>query len=72
MKAHLPVIMNKMPGIKWGAHHTGVIGLGPEDETSGPLFINALYDQDRIQERVFAILPANSYTSVPKMTFGGY
>jgi hypothetical protein len=48
MKAHLPMILNKMPKIKWGSHHTGILGLSPEDESSGPLFINALHKQEKI------------------------
>lgn len=72
MRAHLPLILSKQARIKWGSYHTGILGLSPSDENSGPLFINALYDQDKIQERVFAILPVTSSADTPKMTFGGY
>jgi hypothetical protein len=51
----------------------GILGLAPDDESSGPLLINYLHQQGKIKQRKFSIIigvfPAffKSY-----ITFGGY
>lgn len=46
----------------------GIMGLSPYDESAGPLLINYLYDQDKIDRKVFSISPGKD----PTITFGGY
>jgi hypothetical protein len=49
------------------------LGLSPSDDSSGPLFIDYLYSEDKIQSKVFSILPGNLHDEKKsKITFGGY
>ena len=50
----------------------GILGLSNKDESAGPLFIDYLYDQGKIDEKVFAILPSRNFKNKPKITYGGY
>lgn len=53
--------------------YDGILGLSPSDDSSGPLFIDALYKDDKIQNKQFAILPGSiTEDHSPKITFGGY
>lgn len=55
--------------------YSGIIGLSPKDDSSGPLFIDYLYNQDLIKNRRFGVLLAPYSTKVTglesKITFGG-
>lgn len=46
----------------------GIMGLSPDDESAGPLLINYLFENDKIDKKVFSISPGKE----PKITFGGY
>lgn len=75
MEAHMPMILHEMPrGFKRKGFVTydGILGLSPDDESAGPLYINYLYQQDKIQEKKFSILPSPLPFLSAKITFGGY
>lgn len=51
--------------------YDGIMGLAPNDESSGPLFIDYLYRDDKIPQDKFSILPGNE-DNTPLITFGGF
>ena len=67
MKCRLPIIL------KQNNHElssfTGILGLAPPRSwASGPGFVEHLWDQDRLDRNMFAVLPGKE----PKITYGGY
>jgi len=46
--------------------------MSPQDDSSGPLFVNALYEQEKIHEKQFSILAAPNAAFDAKLTYGGY
>jgi len=48
------------------------MGLSPADESAGPLLIPYLYEQGKIHQNLFAILPAKKDEDQAKITYGGY
>lgn len=47
VKAHLPIILKRMfsdSSAKYSKYQ-GILGLSPNDESSGPLLVDSLYDQ---------------------------
>ena len=68
MKAKMPIILSQMDVDGGESIMNGILGLSPKDDSSGPLLINYLYDNDKIDKPVFSISPGKE----PKITFGGY
>lgn len=71
MRSQVPMILNQMSR-KTVAPFQGILGLSPEDESAGPLYVNSLYDQGQITEKKFSILSPPNSNFNPKLTFGGY
>ena len=51
----------------------GILGLAPDDESSGPLLINYLHQQGKIKQKKFSII-IGTFPAFYKsyITFGGY
>lgn len=50
----------------------GIIGFTPRDESSGPLFLEYLYDAGEIPEKQFAFQLGHKGTIPSSLTIGGY
>ena len=87
MRARLNMIMVDAADDKMHSQYhpySGVLGLSPIDDESGPSFITNLYDQDKITKKVFSFLPLTqgvedemenvkgNQKKRPRLTFGGY
>ena len=51
--------------------YDGILGLAPNDDSAGPLFMDYLYNQKKIDDNVFSILPGSTNNQT-LITFGGY
>ena len=51
--------------------NSGILGLSPENDASGPLFVSALYDQGAIKANKFSILMSFQPRQDSYLTFGG-
>lgn len=80
MSVKMPFLLDKMAKDlsnqimqQFNLAYDGILGLSPSDDSSGPLFIDYLYSEDKIQSKVFSILPGNLHDEKKsKITFGGY
>lgn len=67
MKCRLPVVLRQnLKG--WKPYQGGILGLAPFDYASGPLLVQHLYEQERLDRNMFSILPGKK----AKITYGGY
>lgn len=72
MKARMPFLEEKVQVDFGPSRWDGILGLSPADETAGPLFIPNLYEQGKIRQNMFSILPAKKEEDQAKLTYGGY
>lgn len=72
MSAKIPFLLNEVDKVYLQGEYDGIAGFSPKDESAGPLFLDYLYQQKKIKQKVFAILPTRSMNNLPKITFGGY
>ena len=86
MRARMNMVIVDAPNDKMHSEYhpySGVLGLSPIDDEAGPSFITNLYDQDKIQQKVFSFLPMTAgvedemenvkgQKKRPRLTFGGY
>ena len=68
----MPIILNHVPRVTYSQAYGGILGLSPDDDSAGPLYMNYLYDQEKIRDKKFSILPALSQWSEGKLTYGDY
>lgn len=50
----------------------GIFGLSPHDESAGPLLIDYLYEQGKLDKKMFSILPTRRQEELAKITYGSY
>ena len=51
--------------------NSGILGLSPQDESAGPLFVSALYEQGQIGANAFSIILSFHPDQDSYFTFGG-
>ena len=52
--------------------YDGIMGLAPRDESAGPLLIDYLYEQGKVDRKMVSLLPSRQPSDLPKITYGGY
>ena len=58
MRVVMPFIVSKQSrasDFAWA--YDGIMGFSPHDDSSGPLYIDYLYRDSKIQQKMFSILP---------------
>ena len=50
---------------------SGIMGLSPNDDSAGPLFVYHLYTQGKIKKQQFSILINHDFNKQSELTFGG-
>ena len=72
VRAKMPIILKHVPRVTYAQPYGGILGLSPDDESAGPLFINYLYDQEKIRDKKFSVMPSLSAYQEGKLTYGDY
>ena len=51
--------------------NSGILGLSPQDESAGPLFVSALFEEGQISANTFSIILSFHPDQDSYLTFGG-
>ena len=71
--SNFPFIIQREPTdiLVTSGTNSGILGLSPENDASGPLFVSALHDQGAIKANTFSILLSFQPFQDSYLTFGG-
>ena len=71
MTTSFPILLDQAEEIEDIKPYDGIMGLAPVDDSSGPLFVDYLFRDNKLSQDKFSILPGTNDVQ-PRITFGGY